>query len=217
MSPLRPAPRPARPVAPAYVDTPAGLFSAGGVRYRTTERLLREFAGGVEAHVPLPDLVAAADAFAEAPRVAAAAGLLVGLVLLSPPWAVALSLTLWLAAALAAPGVASLGVARVLRALSGAGVQGLAFAVVLSVLASQGRLDAVWTGLAGFLLLRLGVVERLLRPLAAPALAHLYALPPADQTLRALVVRAAIRHRVSLPATAAMEARVRAFWRRGED
>ncbi len=217
MALLRPDSRPARADVPAYVDTPAGLYSAGGVHYHTTERLLREFAGDVPRHVPLATLVGAADAWTEAPRVAAALALLVGLLALSPSWAVALALAMWLAAALTAPGVATPVLAPALRVASGAAAQGLSFAVVLSVLAAQGRYAAVWTGLAGFLLLRVGVVDRLLRLLAAPALAQLYSLPPADQTLRALVVRAAIRHGVSLPATAAMEQRVRAFWKRDGD
>ena len=203
-----------RPDLPDYVDTPAGIVSAGGVQYHTTERLLREFAGPVLDQTSVGALVRGADAWAEAPRSLAAVALLAVLPLLSPAGAVGVALAVWSAVALVGPGAATPRAVPVLRVLGSAGVQGLLFALGLSALALVGAMPAVWTGLAGFVLLRVGIVGRLLKPALAPVLDRLYALPPADQTLRSLVVRTAIREGVSLPALADVEASVRAFWRR---
>lgn len=212
MSP-RPVRRP-RTDTPDYVDTPAGIVSAGGVQYHTTEALLREFAGPVLDRTTVGALVRGADAWTEAPRAVAAMVLLAALAAFSVPTAVGLALTAWVAVALVGPGMATpLGVPA-LRVGASAGVQGLVYALGLSAYAAAGMMPAVWTGLAAFVLLRLGVVGRLLAPVLAPVLDRLYALPPPDQMLRSLVVRTAIRDGVSLPVLADAEARVRAFWKR---
>ena len=59
--------RPARQ-APAYVDTPAGLLSADGTHYRTTEPLLREYAGPVVEAVGLGTLLQRAGVWLRSPQ-----------------------------------------------------------------------------------------------------------------------------------------------------
>jgi hypothetical protein len=78
-------------------------------------------------------------------------------------------------------------------------VQGLFYVLVLSVLAAQDQIAAVLVGLAGFLLLRWGLVGRVLRLPLRAVLRRLYALPPQDQVLRAFILRAGLRHGVALP------------------
>lgn len=70
----------------------------------------------------------------------------------------------------------------------------------------------MWAGVAGFVALRLGAVAAVLRPVLDAIWSTLYPLPVADQTLRSILVRQALRRGVALPGMAEIEDRVRAFW-----
>lgn len=210
-----PWPRPVRE-APAYVDTPAGLFAADGTRYRTTEPLLRGYAGPVLDAVGLATLIRQSGVWLRSPQTLAVLVLPVLLAVLPWWWAAATTLLLYTAWAVAAPGLVLPGLARVAGALEHPVLQGLVYVGALSAFAAAGNFAAVWTGVAGFVALRLGLVEAVLRPVLRPVLQSLYPLPPADQTLRAFIVRAALRLGVSLPGIDPIEARVREFWRRDE-
>ncbi|WP_412070179.1 hypothetical protein [Rubrivirga sp. IMCC43871] len=207
--------RPARET-PAYVDTRAGLLAADGTRYRTTEPLLRDYAGPVVEAVGLGTLLARAGVWLRSPVTLAALALPVLLALL--PWWTAAGLTMVLFAlwAAAAPGIVAPGLIGTLRVLEHPVVQGLLYVVVLSAFANAGQFAAVWTGVAGFIALRLGLVSILLGPIVDPIQQMWYPLPPADQTLRSLIVREALRRGVNLAGMEAIEDRVRAFWRRGK-
>ena len=61
-----------------------------------------------------------------------------------------------------------------------------------------------------------GKVAAVLGPVIRPIQQTLHPLPPADQTLRALIVREALLRGVSLPGIDAIEAKVRDFWKRGK-
>lgn len=205
--------RPARE-APAYVDTPAGLLSADGTHYRTTEPLLREYAGPVLEAVGLGTLLERAGVWLRSPQTLAVV-LLPALLWVLPWWAAAgLALVLYALWAAVAPGIASPAAAPVLKVVESPIVQGLLYVGVLSAFAAAGRFGAVWTGVAGFVAFRLGLVEALLRPVVAAIQGSLHPLPPADQTLRTLIVREALRCGVQLPGIEAIEERVRQFWRR---
>src|SRR5690606_26205907 len=54
---------PKRPAASdaTFVETPAGLFTAGGVWFHTSEASLRAYAKSVLQRVPLPELLAQAQ------------------------------------------------------------------------------------------------------------------------------------------------------------
>lgn len=200
--------------APLYVDTPAGLLSADGTHYRTTEPLLREYAGPVIDAVGLGPLLLRAGVWLRSPQTLAAFVLLALLVVI-PWWAAAgIALLLYALWSAGAPGLVLPGVIGTLRFLEQPVVQGLLYIGVLSAFASAGRIDAVWTGVAGFVVLRLGLIETVLRPIINPIQDQLYPLPPADQTLRGLIVREALRRGASIPGIDAIEARVREFWRR---
>lgn len=207
--------RPARDV-PAFVDTPAGIVAADGTRYRTTVPLLRDYAGPVLDAVGLDVLVRLSGAWLRSPQTLAAVAL--PFLLAAAPWWVALTLALALYTswAVAAPGLALPGLARVAGALEHPVVQGLLYVGVLSALAAAGRVAEVWAGVGGFVALRLGLVGAVTDRALAPVWAGLYPLPVADQTLRSFIVRAALRRGISLPGTAEVERRVRRFWRREE-
>ena len=207
--------RPARDV-PVYVDTPAGLLCADGTHYRTTEPLLREYAGPVVEAVGLGPLLLRAGVWLRSPQTLAAL-FLPALLLILPWWAAAgVSLLLYALWSAAAPGIVVPGAIGALRVLEHPVVQGLLYIFVLSAFAAAGHFAAVWTGVAGFVALRLGLVEAALRPIVRPIQETLHPLPPADQALRALIVREALRRGVSLPGIDAIEDRVRQFWRRDE-
>ncbi len=206
--------RPTREV-PAYVDTPGGIIAADGMRFHTTERLLREYAGPVLDAVGLPTLVRRAGVWLRTPQTLAVILLPFLLLVVDWWWAAALTFVVYALWTVGAPGVVVPSLARVARILEHPVLQGLLYVGVLSALAAAGRYGAVWTGVAGFVALRLGLVEALLRPILRPALRHLYPLPPADQALRSLIIRAALRRGVTLPEVEPIEASVREFWQRG--
>jgi hypothetical protein len=205
--------RPARDV-PLYVDTPAGLLSADGVHYRTTEGLLREYADEVVEAVGLGPLLLKAGVWLRSGQTVAV--LLLPALLFALPWWAALGTTLLLYAlwSAAVPGLVLPAAIPTFKVLEQPVVQGLVYIGVLSAFAAAGMYAAVWTGVAGFIVFRLGLAERALEPVVRPIQQSLHPLPPADQTLRTLIVREALRRGISLPGIEAIEDRVREFWKR---
>lgn len=208
--------RPARE-APAYVDTPLGIVAADGTQFRTTEPLLREYAGNVLDAVGLDVLVRRTGVWLRSPQTLAV--WLLPALLAIVPWWFALTLTLALFASwtVAAPGLASPALAKVAAVLEHPVLQGLVYVGALSAFAAAGAFAAVWAGVAGFVALRLGLLGAAVRPALAPVLDSFYPLPPADQTLRAFIIREGLRRGVALPGIGEVERRVRNFWGRGED
>ena len=207
--------RPARDT-PDYVDTPAGLLAADGTHYHTTEALLRDYAGPVVEAVGVGPLLRRAGAWLRSPRTLAVLAL-PPLLAVAPWWVAAgVALVLFALWSALAPGTVVLGLTKAAPVAESAALQGLAYVIALSLFAAAGRFDAVWTGLAGFVAVRLGLVELALGPVVRAMQTSLYPLPPADQTLRSLLVREALRRGVSLEGFDAIEDRVREFWRREE-
>lgn len=203
-----------QPDAPFYVDTPAGILAADGTHYRTTEALLREYAGPVLEGGALGELLRRAGAWLRVPQTAAVLAL--PFLLLVMPWwgALGVSVLLYALWAAAAPGIAMPRFARMLYVLENPAFQGLVYIGMLSAFASSGQIPQVWAGVAGFVAFRLGVVAVALRPVLEAIWTTLYPLPVADQTLRSILVREALRRGVALPGMAEIEARVRSFWRK---
>ena len=202
---------------PAYVDTPGGIVASDGTRFHTTEPLLRDYAGPVFEKVGLGTLIRQAGVWLRTPQTLALLLLPLLLLALEWWWAAGLALVVYALWTVGAPGVVLPSVVGVARVLEHPVVQGLFYVAVLSALAAAGRFGAVWTGVAGFVAFRLGLVEAVLRPILRPALRDLYKLPPADQTLRGLIVRTALRWGITLPGVEPIEARVREFWQRGKE
>lgn len=182
-----------------YVSTPQGLFTASGVWFQATEEALRDYAGPVLEHVSLAELVRRAERWLRSPMTLAAWSLPLLLVALAPAWAALVTLVLFCGWTLLCPSLVSRRAARVAGWLEQPWLQGLFYVLVLSMLAAQGRFWAVGVGLAGFLLLRWGIVRRFLRAPLRMGARRLYALPMEDQVLRAFILRAGLRHGVALP------------------
>lgn len=206
--------RPPR-ATPSYVDSPAGLITASGTRFRTSEALLRDFAGDVFEVEPLDRLVRRAEVWLRSPGTLALWVLLGGL-LVAAPWAAALAaLGAYVLGTMLAPAAPGRPLAAVLGVLERPLVQAPAYIAVLSWIGMGGEVAAVIVGLAGFVGVRLGLVPALLRPLTETLQARLYPLPAPDQTLRAVIVRSALRHGVALPELQRLERSARAAWRVG--
>jgi len=101
----------------------------------------------------------------------------------------------------------------VLRVLQKPMLQGIYFVVALTLLGWADQTPAVIAGLVGFIALRFGLVEVLLKPVLAPLLARMYPLPVPDQVLRAVIVRAALRYNIPLPELSQLEESARAAWK----
>ena len=99
--------------------------------------------------------------------------------------------------------------AGVVRLLDVVFAQGFYYVFMLSLLASRGEMAALGVGLGGFVLLRWGVLARLSHPLVGRIWRSLYALPVPDQVLRAFIIRAALKHGLSLPQLDRLEEQMR--------
>ncbi|GIV62248.1 hypothetical protein GQ464_017935 [Rhodocaloribacter litoris] len=198
--------------AQTYVDTPKGIFTASGVWFRTREADLVSYAGPVLRRVPLPGLLARAEAWLRSPETLVLWCLPVLLWWVPPVPAVTGALGLYLGWSLLSPAWVSPGLDRLVRLLSRVEVQAIYYVVWLSGMALSGRQAALWTGVAGFVVIRWGGLARVLGPVIDRLHRRLYPLPRADQVLRALIVRLALKHRLSLPELDQMEARILKTW-----
>lgn len=187
------------------LDTPQGLVSPNGVHFHTTRALLEDFAGPVFQVVSLPKLIERAEVWLRS-GAAVALWTLAGLLLVvSPLWAGLGALFIYVFWEVLSPLWVSRRFVGLLRGLENPIVQAVLYVAVLSALGVRGQVGAVGLGLAGFVLVRWGIVPRLLRPLLRLLRRPLYTLPVADQVLRAFVLRAALRHGVVLPELEALK------------
>ncbi len=191
-----------------YVDTPRGLFTTAGHWFRTTEALLQSYAGPLLEKEPLDRLLRQADVWLALPSLLMLWALLPLLWGSAPVVAVGVALALYLLGHLLLPLLILRPLTPILSVLANPWLQGAAYVVGLTALAWSGRFPAVWMGLAGFVLVRWGLLDRLLRPVLDRLHAALYPLPLPDQVLRTLILRAALAHRVALPELQAMEQEV---------
>jgi hypothetical protein len=198
--------------SPTYVDTPYGLMTAAGRWYHIPEADVRDYAGAVLDHVSLDRLVQWADAWVDSPRTVTLWLLPPLLWALSPGWAAGGGLALYVVWALASPAWPSVSAAWAASGLSHAVVQGLYYVATLSVFAAGEQYAAVGVGLAAFVLFRWGVVDWALRRGLRPLRRRLYPLPVTDQVLRGLIVRAALKYRVSVPQVDALTSDILDNW-----
>lgn len=198
--------------APVYVDTPYGLMTAAGRWYHIPEDDLREYAGAVLDHVSLDRLVRWADAWMDSPRTATLWFLPPLLWAVPVRWAVVGAVALYVGWTLASPALPSVNAVRAASGLSHTLVQGAYYAVTLSILAVLEQYAAVGTGLAAFVLFRWGIVGWVFGAVLRPLRRRLYPLPIPDQVLRGLIVRAALKYRVSVPQVDAITSDILDNW-----
>lgn len=184
---------------PSYVDTPYGILTDGGRWYHVTEQAVQDYAGAVLDHVSLEQLLRWADTWVDSAKTVALWGLPLLLWGLPVGWAVGATLGLFVGWALLSPSLPSLIAVRVVTVLDHVLAQALYYVLTMSIFASSEMYVAVGVGLGGFVLFRWGVLEWAAESLLRPLQRALYPLPVADQVLRGLIVRVALKHRLSLP------------------
>jgi hypothetical protein len=185
--------------SPPYIDTPYGILTEGGRWYHVTEEGVEDYAGAVLDHVSLEQLLRWADTWMNSAKTVALWGLPLLLWGLSAEWAVGGALGLFFVWALMSPSLPSLLAVRAVSWLDHVLAQSLYYVLTMSIFAAAEQYAAVGVGLAAFILLRWGVVEWAAGYLVRPLQKKLYPLPVADQVLRGLIVRVALKHRLSLP------------------
>jgi hypothetical protein len=197
-----------------YVELPTGIFTADGVWFHTRESLLEEFAPGVLEHRSLRMLLADATVWLYLPVTISAWLLPIYLVWTEPGTAAVAGIVTWIFLAVLAPFVVFPSAVGLVRRLSHPVGQGLFYVVMLSYFAAGDELAAVGVGIAGFVLLRWGLVDRLLMPVVRFLPTPGPDLPRSDHVLRNLIVRTALRHGIELAETDRMEQRMLEIWHR---
>ncbi len=191
-----------------YVDTPEGIFTADGLWFRATEAELETYAGPVLAHVSLSELMARAGRWMLAGQTIGIWAALLS-VLTLPVWqAAVLTLVVFLLVQVFRPILLSFWLDPVLRVLQAIPVQVLAYVAGLSTLGIAGAYVKLVLGLVFFVALRWRLLEKGAEPIVQAIARSLYPLPMADQVLRTTILRAALRHRVSLPELDRIEKRI---------
>lgn len=183
----------------AYVDTPEGIFTADGLWFRVTEAELQEYAGPVLAHVSLSDLMARAGRWLLAGQTIGIWAALVLLLTLPALPAALLALLVFLLVQCFRPILLSAWFDPVLRVLQAVPAQGLAYLVGLSAFGMAGLYGKLALGIVLFVALRWRLLETITEPLVRAVSRALYPIPMTDQVLRSTILRAAMRHRVSMP------------------
>jgi hypothetical protein len=215
----RPPPRLDADDPTSFADLGHGIVTSSREWYHVTEETLRDYAGDVFDHVSLGQLLAWSDVWVHSARTVALWSLPLLLWALSPLWAALATLGLYLAWDVLSPSFPSLWLVQGLAWMQNAVVQGLYYVGILSFLSQQGSMWTVETGLAGFVMLRWGLVNYTLGSLTTWLRRRLYALPLNDQVLRGFILRVALAHRLSVPQLDTMAQEILENWgsQRSED
>jgi hypothetical protein len=193
---------------PLFVELPHGFFTASGTWFHITRPALEEYAGDVLEAEGLGRLVGDAEHWLRS-SATISLWLFIASVFFVPGWQALLGSVVWFGGwSVLGPGFVNRPMTRLLRFLEPVPLQGLAYIGALSWLATGGRLAAVATGLVWFALVRWGLVARAVEPLVGRLQARLYGLAVPDQVLRAVIIRAALAHRLGVPQVDAMERRM---------
>jgi hypothetical protein len=183
----------------AFLDTPAGIITPGGIHFRTTRALLRAYAGPVLDVVPLETLVARSLVWLRSGQTVALWTLALLLLALPPLAAAGIALVIYVGWEVLGATLVSRRLVASLRVMEQPLVQAILYVGVLSALGMRGEIGAVGVGLLGFVGMRWGLIPFLLRPLITALRRPLFTLPAPDQLLRAFVLQAALEHNVALP------------------
>lgn len=198
-----------------YVDTPKGIFTAAGVWFRTTENEVEAFAGPVLQHMSLKRLLNYAEVWLRSPETLTLWLLPILLTVFSSLAAVLSALLFFVGWKYISPSISTLIALKVVHVFDSVYMQHPYYVVVLSILAWQQVYTAVWIGLAGFILIRWGLITKITEPLFNLLWKVMYVLPIPDQVLRSIILRVALKHHISLPQLDHMEEQITKIWSRG--
>ena len=182
-----------------FVDTPEGIFTDSGLWFRTREAWLEDYAGAVFDREPLARLLAHAEVWLRSAQTLTLWLLPFFLMVISPLQAALAALVVYVGWRSLGPSFVSRALLHVFRLLDVVLLQAFYYVLILSALAAQEHFVALGVGLGGFILLRWGLVRLATRPIVEWIWGTLYRMPVPDHVLRALIVRAALKHRISIP------------------
>lgn len=183
----------------SFVDTPEGIFTASGVWFRTRMALLETYAGAVFEREPLARLIKRTEVWLRSPLTLTLWLFPLFLLILPPLPASLAALVVYIGWDVLGPSFVSRTLERVFRVLDAVLLQAVYYVTVLSMMAALEQFIALWVGLGGFVLLRWGLVHKAVKPVTQRIRRTLYRMPVPDHVLRAFIVRAALKYRVSLP------------------
>ena len=188
-----------------YVDTPRGIFTASGIWFASREAELENYAGKLLEKISLERLVKEAEIWIRSAQTLTLWLLPVLLMIQKPLVSVAISFVFYFCW----ESFGALMVNRLftpfLRFLDNVAAQAGLYIIVLSMLGMQGQHIAVIAGLVSFILLRWGVLNRLLKNGFEWLRSRFFPLPHPDQILKSLIIRYALYFRIDLPQLAEME------------
>lgn len=184
---------------PTFIDTPKGIFTASGLWFRTTEAALADYAGPLVDREPISRLLENAALWLRSPGTIILWATPFLLWYMGPLQTTLINLFLYVLFALWGPVLASHLVLPVMRVMAHVLTQALLYVLSMSFFAMQGHFDLLIYGLVLFILVRWGLVGQAFDKVLTPLRNRLYKVPYADQMLKAVVIRAAMSHRVSLP------------------
>ena len=193
------AKRKRRSVASNFVETPQGIFTVDGMWFATTREAVERYAGEVLKHEPLERLLERASVWLRSPETLAVWLLPIFMLMIDPLPAALAAATTYVAWKTLGPSAISRWLERVLEIIELVWLQGAYYVGILSYFAALEQYAAVWTGLAGFIVIRWGLLSRITSPLVKLLQRSLYELPVPDQILRGFIIRTAMAHRLSLP------------------
>lgn len=196
-----------------FVELPSGIFTSAGIWFHTSENLLREFANEVIDRVGIDKILKEAAVWAKSPETVCSVSLIGLLFVTDPASAVALALVIYVLWFVWTPLLVLPGFTTAISFFSSSLLQGALFIVGLSLLGRDGQLLAVGAGLSGFILIRWGVLRRLVAGLSRERQG---VLPREDRILRSLLVRYAVSMGITLTSLEPFENRIREIWLRGK-
>jgi len=191
-----------------YVEMPDGIFTSDGIWYHTSMKDLMEFAPGILSRLGPAAIFQKAGDWSRLPTTCAL-WVLPCLLLVSEPWqAITGSLLIFVLLQTISPSVVFYSIIPILRGLNHPIVQGLFYVLAMSYFASSGQKIEMGIGLGGFILFRWQIVSRLLAPLVSRLQESLSILPPNDQILRNILIRASQKYGEHLDEVDRMEKRI---------
>ena len=193
---------------PYCVEMPFGIFTAAGNWYHTTRDDIEDFTGDLLDHVALERLIEMADIWMRSPQILTLC-LFPFLLLMFPTYfAAIIGLGFFMVAKIFSPGLASYRLSGLLKIFDHIALQFALYMAVLTWLAWWPDLVAVVAGLTAFIILRLRILDVLLRPLFGFVTDRIYRLPVPDQTFRAILVKAARAEKLDVAEVQEMEMRM---------
>ena len=195
-----------------FVGTTKGIFTVRGIWYRVDENDLRNYAGKVLQFESISKLLSRSDTWLKLPETISIwiAPLLI--------WqfgigiAPLVAIVLYCLIRLCVPILVGHYAYEVVKLISNVFIQALLYVVILSYWGQTGAYSHLGMGIFIFALVRWGALHAMLNPLLKKIQKRIYSISLEDKVLKAVIVRAGLKHRVALPEIERIESSVLRKW-----